>query len=113
MIRRHLKKLLTNFEWLIQSEHEKGDTLYRRIMEKMTQCSRKGTVSFMRCPHSHKTNELCASMYSCTNIDDASPSSHRSLSHLREHSVHPQPHKIISSPGEKVILTGKCVMILR
>ncbi len=41
-IRRHLRKLLNSFDWLIEQERKLGDSLGRRIMERMTQCSRKG-----------------------------------------------------------------------
>ena len=45
-IRRHLKKLLNAFDWLIEQERKLGDTLRRRIMERMTQCTRKGPTGF-------------------------------------------------------------------
>jgi len=45
-IRRHLKKLLNAFDWLVEQERKLGDTLGRRIMERMTQCTRKGPMGF-------------------------------------------------------------------
>jgi phospholipid-translocating P-type ATPase (flippase) len=45
-IRRHLKKLLNAFDWLVEHERKLGDSLGRRIMERMTQCTRKGPMGF-------------------------------------------------------------------
>jgi phospholipid-translocating P-type ATPase (flippase) len=45
-IRRHLKKLLNALDWLVERERKLGDTLGRRIMERMTQCARRGPGDF-------------------------------------------------------------------
>lgn len=37
-IRRHLRKLLNAFDWLIELERDIGDSMYKRMMLKMTKC---------------------------------------------------------------------------
>lgn len=39
-IRRHLRKLLNAFDWLVQMELDIGDSMYKRMMLKMTKCVR-------------------------------------------------------------------------
>lgn len=39
-IRRHLRKLLNAFDWLIELERDLGDSMYKRMMLKMTKCVR-------------------------------------------------------------------------
>ena len=35
-VRRHLRKLLNAFDWLVEMERDIGDSMYKRMMLKMT-----------------------------------------------------------------------------
>lgn len=41
-VRRHLRKLLNAFDWLVEMERDIGDSMYKRMMLKMTKCVRSG-----------------------------------------------------------------------
>lgn len=48
-VRRHLRKLLNAFDWLVELERDIGDSMYKRMMLKMTKCvAWRGVVIVIR-----------------------------------------------------------------